>query len=202
MRLVNRPLAEIQNKTSELARDAIEGMFSNWFVYSKNSKTFTRIPVIRYANNDANISMGYCAAEKAVWIAASGPNVTARDLLLVWQLTLIEHQMSLRIDSILNQCYKQLDEIEIRDGDAVKFDKDKHKQSWRVQKGCLVSWVDGSKHHWGIVKQVISAAGLYGKEPHQVVVDTGNNSTVTVDVDKIRISKTPNTIRKDQHKGL
>lgn len=111
MRLVNRPLAEIQNKTSELARDAIEGMFSNWFVYHKNSKTFTRIPVIRYANNDANISMGYCDAEKAVWIAASRPNVTARDLLLVWQLTLIEHQMSLRIDSVLKHCYKQLDNL-------------------------------------------------------------------------------------------
>jgi len=111
MRLVNRPLAEIQNKTPELARDIIECIFSNWFVYHKNSKTFTRIPVIRYANNDANISMGYCAAEKAVWIAASSPNVTARDLLLVWQLTLVKHQMSLRIDNVLKSCYKQLDNL-------------------------------------------------------------------------------------------
>ena len=83
----------------------------------------------------------------------------------------------------------------------MKFDNAKHKYTWRVQKDCCVEWVDGSKKYRGVVKQVISAPGLYGKEPSQVVVKTTEDLTFTVDVAKIRIVKTANAIRKDQHKG-
>ena len=83
----------------------------------------------------------------------------------------------------------------------MKFDKTKHKYSWRVQKGCCVEWVEGSKKYQGVVKQVISAPSLYGKEPSRVVVKTNEDLTLTVDVANIRIVKTANTIRKDQHRG-
>ena len=86
--------------------------------------------------------------------------------------------------------------------DAVKFDNDKHKHTWRVQRGCVVEWVDGRQKHSGTVHLVISAQGVYGKEPQRVVVEVAEGMFVTVDVDRIRILKTANTVRKDQHKRL
>lgn len=83
----------------------------------------------------------------------------------------------------------------------MKFDNAKHKHTWRVQKGCTVEWVDGSKKYRGVVKQVVSVPGLYGKEPSQVVVETNEDLTFTVDVVKIRIVKTANTIRNDQYRS-
>lgn len=108
--LANRPLSEVQAKTAELARDRIETVFPNWFVYQKHGDSFTRYATVRYVDNNANRYLGYCAAEKAVWIAANN-NALPRDLLLVWQLTLIEHQFKNRLDAILSQCYIQLEQL-------------------------------------------------------------------------------------------
>lgn len=111
MFLVNRPLAEIQAKVSDAAQSKIEAVFPNWFVYKKHGNMFARYPSMRYANNSANVEIGYCAAEKAVWLAATDTAVSSRDLLLVWKLALIEHELSNTVDRTVNRCYKQLDNI-------------------------------------------------------------------------------------------
>jgi hypothetical protein len=81
----------------------------------------------------------------------------------------------------------------------MKFDKSKHKHAWRVQKGCHVEWVDGSKKLKGVVKKVISVTDTWGT-PQQVLVQTDEKNTFTVDVDKIRILKTQSAIRKESYK--
>lgn len=105
--LINRPLSEIQNKISEIARDRVESVFPNWFSYKKQGDSFQRRIETRYADNDANRYAGYCAAERAVWLAAE-KSKSPRDLLMVWNLTIIEHQLSNSIDSAVKRCYERL----------------------------------------------------------------------------------------------
>jgi hypothetical protein len=71
----------------------------------------------------------------------------------------------------------------------MKIDPSKHMYKCRVQKGCRVEWFEGKVKHKGVVKRVISAPSIYGIDPYQVVVETGDKTVYTVDVDKIRILK-------------
>ena len=80
----------------------------------------------------------------------------------------------------------------------MKFDKQKHKHAWRIQKGCSVEWFSGSKKGMGVVKRVISEESLWGKIPSSVIVVDKTNTELEVDINKVRIIKTPNTLKKEE----
>lgn len=80
----------------------------------------------------------------------------------------------------------------------MKFDKQKHKHAWRIQKGCNVEWFGGSKKGMGIVKRVITDDSPWGKIPSRVVVFDKSNNEVELDIDKVRILKTSSALKKEE----
>lgn len=80
----------------------------------------------------------------------------------------------------------------------MKFDKQKHKHIWRIQKGCNVEWFKDSKKGSGIIKRVISEDSPWGKIPSRVVVVDKDNNEVELDIDKVRILKTSSALKKEE----
>lgn len=79
----------------------------------------------------------------------------------------------------------------------MKFDKQKHKHIWRIQKGYNVEWFKDRKKGSGIIKRVISEHTRVGKIPSRVVVIDKSNNEVELDIDKVRILKTNSTLKKE-----
>lgn len=80
----------------------------------------------------------------------------------------------------------------------MKFDKAKHKYSWRIQKGCRVEWFIGSKKGSGVVTRVVSSNGPWDTASEVKVLDDDTKTEINVDVDKVRILKSKNALRKEQ----
>ena len=75
----------------------------------------------------------------------------------------------------------------------MKFNKDIHSYSWRIQKGCNVEYFDGHKKHTAIVKKVINGSGVgRDSEVIQVVIETTQAEILTADIEKVRILKKKN----------
>lgn len=80
----------------------------------------------------------------------------------------------------------------------MKIDKNKHKHTWRIQKGCQVEWFVGSKKGSGVVTRVVSSNGPWDTASEVKVLDDITKTEIVVSVDKLRIVKTQNTIKKGQ----
>lgn len=78
----------------------------------------------------------------------------------------------------------------------MKIDSTKHKYSWCVQKGCRVEWFVGSKKCSGVVTKVFSSNA--GSASEVQVLDDTTQSEMVIRVDRVRIVKTKNTLRKEQ----
>lgn len=80
----------------------------------------------------------------------------------------------------------------------MKIDKSKHKHTWRIQKGCRVEWFVGSKKGSGVVAKVIASDGPWDTASEIKVLDDATKVEIVVSVDKLRIVKTQNTLKKEQ----
>ena len=80
----------------------------------------------------------------------------------------------------------------------MKIDKNKHKHTWRIQKGCRVEWFLGSKKGSGVVTRVVASDGSWDTASEVRVLDDKTSAEITMSVDKLRIVKTQNAIRKEQ----
>jgi hypothetical protein len=84
----------------------------------------------------------------------------------------------------------------------LKIDPKKHKNFWRIQKGCTVEWFVGSKKGVGVVNKLHNEIVNGVKTTTSVEVAGEDGSKVDVPVRNLRIKMSNNSLKKKEYERL
>lgn len=84
----------------------------------------------------------------------------------------------------------------------MKIDRNKHKDNWRIQKGCIVEWFIGSKKGSGVVSKLHNELVNGVKRAISAEVINDDGSKIEVPIGNLRIKMTNNSLKKKEYERL